>query len=49
MCENSFDKKFKGKFPLTVCRLTGKGHRAFHEYATRMKALLEASTPSRDT
>ena len=35
------EKKFKGKVPLTVCRLTGKGEAAFAGYSQRMLWLLK--------
>jgi len=35
------EKKFKGKVPLTVCSLTGKGKAAFAEYANRMLRVLQ--------
>jgi len=31
------EKKFKGKYPLTVCSLTSKGRKAFEEYARIMR------------
>ena len=40
------EKKFKGKVPLTVCSLTGKGKAAFTEYANRMLGLLQSSGAS---
>ena len=39
------EKKFKGKVPLTVCRLTGKGKAAFAGYARKMREF--STTPSR--
>ncbi len=35
------EKTFKGKYPLTVCRLTAKGHKAFNGYAQRMLGILQ--------
>ena len=35
------EKKFKGKVPLTVCRLTGAGKAAFCGYSQRMLGLLK--------
>jgi len=35
------EKKFKGKVPLTVCRLTSKGKAAFSGYSQRMLGLLK--------
>ena len=37
------EKKFKGKVPLTVCRLTGAGKAAFSGYSERMRALLKSN------
>ena len=34
------EKKFKGKFPLTICRLTAKGSAAFDGYSRRLVAVL---------
>jgi DNA-binding transcriptional ArsR family regulator len=34
-------KKFKGKFPLTICRLTAKGKTAFHGYSRSLVAALQ--------
>jgi DNA-binding transcriptional ArsR family regulator len=36
-------KTFKGKVPLTVCSLTGKGKSAFKQYSRRMLGVLQAS------
>ena len=33
----SVDKSFKGKKPLTTCRITKKGIRAFEDYVTTLK------------
>ncbi len=33
----SIEKKFRGKVPQTICRLTKKGRRAFQEYRKRLK------------
>jgi DNA-binding transcriptional ArsR family regulator len=35
------EKKFKGKYPLTVCNLTSKGRKALKEYARIMQAATE--------
>jgi DNA-binding MarR family transcriptional regulator len=43
------EKKFKGKLPLTVCSLTGKGRTAFAEYSNRMLGLLQPDGPSGKT
>ena len=40
------EKKFKGKVPLTVCSLTGKGKFAFTDYSNRMLGLLQSSGSS---
>ena len=39
-------KKFKGKVPLTVCRLTGEGKAAFSGYSQRMLDLLNSNGPA---
>ena len=36
------EKKFKGKVPLTVCRLTGAGKAALSGYSQRMLGLLKS-------
>lgn len=33
------EKTFKGKYPLTICRLTGNGRRAFETYAQKMRVV----------
>jgi DNA-binding transcriptional ArsR family regulator len=40
------EKKFKGKVPLTVCRLTGQGKAAFSGYSQRMLGLLKSDGAS---
>jgi DNA-binding transcriptional ArsR family regulator len=42
----AIEKKFKGKVPLTVCSLTGKGKTAFAEYSNRMLGLLQPNGSS---
>jgi DNA-binding transcriptional ArsR family regulator len=37
------EKKFKGKVPLTVCRLTGLGKAALSAYSQRIVALLKSN------
>jgi DNA-binding transcriptional ArsR family regulator len=37
----TIEKKFKGKVPLTVCSLTGKGQAAFADYSRKMLAILQ--------
>ena len=32
-------KTFKGKYPLTICKLTEKGRAAFEEYARKMRVI----------
>ena len=34
------EKKFKGKYPLTICRITGKGERALTSYTRSMLGIL---------
>jgi DNA-binding transcriptional ArsR family regulator len=38
------EKKFKGKVPLTVCRLTANGHAAFLAYSRSMLGILRSKT-----
>jgi DNA-binding transcriptional ArsR family regulator len=33
------EKKFKGKYPLTVCKLTQNGRKAFENYTRKMRAI----------
>lgn len=40
----AIEKKFKGKVPLTVCSLTGKGKTALSEYSQRMHEILKPGT-----
>lgn len=42
----AIEKKFKGKVPLTVCGLTGRGRTAFAEYSNRMLGLLQPNGSS---
>jgi DNA-binding transcriptional ArsR family regulator len=37
------EKKFKGKVPLTLCRLTGEGKAAFAGYSQRMMGVLKGN------
>jgi len=41
------EKTFKGKYPLTICRLTAKGRKAFEDYAHIMQTLMERVTRKR--
>jgi DNA-binding transcriptional ArsR family regulator len=34
-------KTFKGKVPLTICRITARGQRALSEYSRQMLAILQ--------
>jgi DNA-binding MarR family transcriptional regulator len=38
------EKKFKGKFPLTVCRLTQKGRDAFSSYSRSLLKTLKQNS-----
>jgi len=40
-------KTFKGKVPLTVCSLTGRGRTAFADYSNRMLGLLQPNGAGR--
>jgi DNA-binding MarR family transcriptional regulator len=35
------EKTYKGKVPLTICRLTDKGRLAFEQYRAQMKPFVE--------
>ncbi len=37
------EKKFKGKVPLTVCRLTSDGKTAYTQYSERMRTLFSGN------
>jgi DNA-binding transcriptional ArsR family regulator len=39
----SIQKTFKGKYPLTICRLTPRGRKAFEGYARIMQAATEVA------
>jgi len=39
----AIEKTFKGKVPLTVCSLTGKGKAALSEYSQRMLGVLRSA------
>jgi DNA-binding MarR family transcriptional regulator len=39
-------KTFKGKYPLTICSFTGKGRRAFQEYAQKIRIVSETALKS---
>jgi hypothetical protein len=39
----AIEKTFKGKVPLTVCSLTGKGKVAFSKYSRRMLGVLQSN------
>jgi len=38
----SIEKRFKGKLPQTLCRLTDRGREAFESYRKSLKALAKA-------
>lgn len=42
----AIEKKFKGKVPLTLCSLTGKGKAAFSKYSRRMMGVLQPNGSS---
>jgi len=43
------EKMFKGKFPLTVCRLSAKGKAAFSGYSETMLGVLQPNGKKRKT
>jgi DNA-binding HxlR family transcriptional regulator len=40
-------KTFKGKYPLTVCRLTRKGREAFESYSAAMRWVTQGVAPAK--
>ena len=40
------EKMFKGKLPLTICRLTAKGEKAFVAYSQQMLGILRLTSNS---
>jgi len=40
----AIEKTFKGKFPMTICRLTQAGEAAFQEYSAILSGALETSS-----
>ncbi|HWZ45514.1 MAG TPA: transcriptional regulator [Candidatus Saccharimonadales bacterium] len=42
----NIEKTFKGKYPLTICKLTAKGRNAFRDYARIMRAAMEMPAPA---
>jgi len=36
-------KTFKGKYPLTICKLTRQGRQAFETYSVKMRYVTEGS------
>ncbi len=38
----ALEKKFKGKYPMTVCSLTKRGRAAVADYAEKLKGVAEA-------
>jgi len=43
----SIDKTFKGKYPLTICRLTVEGRTAFEAYVQKMRVVSLGSNGKR--
>jgi len=39
-------KMFKGKMPLTVCRLTAAGERALRAYCEQMRGIMQGQQPT---
>ena len=37
------EKTYKGKIPLTICRLTERGHQAFENYRDQIKNFVEST------
>jgi DNA-binding transcriptional ArsR family regulator len=43
----TISKTFKGKYPLTICKLTRKGRQAFESYSVKMRFVTDGLTPSK--
>ena len=43
----TISKTFKGKYPLTICKLTRKGRQGFESYSVKMRFLTDVLTPSK--
>jgi DNA-binding transcriptional ArsR family regulator len=41
-------KTFKGKYPLTICKLTRKGREAFDGYSTKMRFVTDPPNHSKE-
>jgi DNA-binding transcriptional ArsR family regulator len=42
----AIEKTFRGKYPLTICRLTERGRAVFDSYRKVMKAVLQGERPA---
>lgn len=40
------EKTYRGKIPLTICRITGKGREAFENYCKQLEKFIDSTTPS---
>ena len=38
------EKSFRGNYPLTTCRITGKGEQAFREYVKAIQSYFDSSS-----
>lgn len=38
------EKTYKGKLPLTICKLTAEGHKAFHAYRRQLQQIVRATS-----
>jgi DNA-binding transcriptional ArsR family regulator len=43
----TISKSFKGKYPLTICKLTRNGREAFEVYSVKMRFVTHSSAPSK--
>ncbi len=39
----TLEKRFRGKYPMTICSLTKKGRAAIHDYAGRLRSVSKAT------
>lgn len=44
----SIEKTYRGKLPLTLCRITNKGREAFEIYRRQLKQFIEDTIQSKD-
>lgn len=43
----SIEKTYRGRIPLTLCRITDEGRQAFRDYRKQLQQFIEKTTPNR--